>query len=280
MREVLYGVVALGLLACGCGGGADGSPGGAGAGGHAGGTVGGAGAGAAGSGGGTVGGAGAGAGGSPGDDLAALSDGFDGAALDPSWTVLNAPVVAPSIGSSALALALTTQALWYQANQGALVYKEVTGDFRVTARVHARKTSAPSDPPSIAVHLGGLMARDPASDGPSAPENYLFIVVGFDENDLSVETKNTLDDASDYVGPSWPSADAELRLCRVGSAFHLYRRALGAATFEEATVYDRPDLPPTLQVGPNVYSLTAPDLTVSFDEVTFARVASLADCTP
>ena len=277
MREILFGVVALGLLACGCGGGGGGGDGGPGSAGGAGGGLHGGGSG--GGVGGTVGGAGAGAGGSGGDDLAALSDGFDGAALDPSWTVFNAPVVAPSIGSSALALELTAQALWYQANQGALVYKEVTGDFRVTARVRARRTSAPAAPPSTAVHLGGLMARDPASEAVNAPENYLFIVVGFDENDLSVETKNTIDDASDYLGPSWPSADAELRLCRVGSAFHLYRRALGAATFEEAMIYDRPDLPPTLQVGPNVYSLTAPDLTVFFDEVTFARVVSLADCT-
>jgi hypothetical protein len=44
-------------------------------------------------------------------------------------------------------------------------------------------------------------------------------------------------------------------------------------------VYDRPDLGASLQVGPNIYSLAAPDLTVSFDEVAFARVFSAADCT-
>ncbi|NUO53181.1 MAG: hypothetical protein HOV80_30405 [Polyangiaceae bacterium] len=121
------------------------------------------------------------------------------------------------------------------------------------------------------------MARDPASD--AGQENYVFIVVGFDENDVSVETKSTTNDMSDYIGPTWPGTDAELRLCRVGASFHLYKRAIGGTTWEEAMVYDRPDLGASLQVGPNIYSLAAPDLTVSFDEVTFARVASVADCT-
>ncbi len=211
------------------------------------------------------------------DDLASLSDTFDAAALDPSWTIFNEAAVDASVGASALSLTLTQPALWFQASQGVLVHKTITGDFRVTANVRARKTSAPADPPTNSIHLGGLMARDPASD--AGQENYVFIVVGFDENDVSVETKSTTNDVSDYIGPTWPSTDAELRLCRVGAAFHLYKRAIGGTAWEEAMVYDRPDLGAALQVGPNIYSLAAPDLTVSFDEVTFARVFSVADCT-
>jgi hypothetical protein len=211
------------------------------------------------------------------DDLAALSDTFDGASLDPSWTIFNDPSLDATVSAGALHMELTAAALWFQASQGTLVHKTVTGDFRVTATVHARKTSAPAEPPDSTIHLGGLMARDPASE--TGSENYVFIVVGFDEDDVSVETKSTTNDMSDYIGPMWPSTEAELRLCRVGSAFHLYKRPVGGATWEEAIVYDRPDMPAALQVGPNAYCLSAPDLTVDFDEVTFARVTSVADCT-
>jgi len=215
--------------------------------------------------------------GSGGDDLAALSDTFDGATLDASWSVFNDAALDATVSGGALHLELTSAALWFQASQGTLVHKSITGDFRVTATVHARKTSAPAEPPDATIHLGGLMARDPASD--AGMENYVFIVVGFDENDVSVETKSTTNDTSDYIGPTWPSTEAELRLCRVGSSFHLYKRPVGGATWQEAIVYDRPDLPATLQVGPNAYSLTTPDLTVDVDEVTFARVSTVADCT-
>jgi hypothetical protein len=211
------------------------------------------------------------------DDLAAESDTFDGAALDPSWTVFNDAALDATVSAGALHLELTAPALWFQASRGTLVHKSVTGDFRVTATVHARKTSAPSEPPDTTIHLGGLMARDPASD--AGMENYVFIVVGFDENDVSVETKSTTNDMSDYVGPTWPQTEAELRLCRVGSSFRLYKRPVGGTMWQEAMVYDRPDMPATLQVGPNAYSLSMPDLTVDFDEVTFARVSSVADCT-
>jgi hypothetical protein len=154
----------------------------------------------------------------------------------------------------------------------------VTGNFKVTSTVRARKSSTPADPPSERIHLGGLMARDAASDGP-AGESYVFIVVGQDENDLSVETKTTTGDVSTYTGPPWPSGDAELRVCRVGSQFLLYKRAIGELTWTEAAHFDRPDLPATLQVGPNVYSAAAtPDLQVAFDGVVFAEVADAAAC--
>ena len=220
-----------------------------------------------------------GAGGGAPDDLAGLSDDFEGAGVDPEWALVNGDAVAATVAGGALSLTLTEPALWFEASQGVLLHKAVTGDFRVTARVRARKTSAPDEPPDRTIHLGGLMARDPASDGAEAPESYVFIVVGRDENDVSVETKSTMNDESDYDGPTWPSTDAELRLCRVGSTFRAYKREGSAAAWEEAVVYERPDLPATLQVGPNIYALTAPDLTVHFDEVTFARVATASDCT-
>lgn len=210
--------------------------------------------------------------------LGDLSDSFDGSMLSSDWLVYRPEVLAINVSGGALSLHLTQQALWYNASRGPLVYKFVTGNFKVTSRVRVRKASNPAANPSNPVHLAGLMARNPQGEMAGANENYVFVVAGFDENDLSVETKSTVDSVSAYEGPTWPSADAELRLCRIGNSFHLYKRMIGAATFTLAKTYDRPDLPAKLQVGANIYSASAPDLAASFDEVTFAEAASEADC--
>lgn len=210
--------------------------------------------------------------------LADLSDTFEGTALDPSWSTFADANLDVAVEGGALAMTVTAHALWFNANRGTLIHKAVTGDFKVTAPVHARMTSDASMPPDRFVHLGGLMARD----GSSANENYVLIGVGWDEQDLSVETKSTDEDISNYVGPAWPSGDAELRLCRVGSTVVALKRAIGAGAWEVAETYARPDLPETLQVGANAYAHAdpgiTPDLTVRFDEVRFAEVSERADC--
>lgn len=230
-----------------------------------------------GTGGGGTGGGTAGSGG--GNGLADRSDSFDGNALSSDWMVYRPEVLNISVSGGALALRLAQQALWYNDNRGPLVYKLISGNFKITSRVRVRKASNNTQPPSNAVHLGGLMARNPQGAMTGASENYVFIVAGFDEVDLSIETKSTMNSVSTYDGPAWPSGDAELRLCRVGSAFYLYKRPLAGGTFALAATYDRPDLPSMLQVGVNVYSLNAPDLVANFDEVTFAETTSVADCT-
>jgi hypothetical protein len=156
------------------------------------------------------------------------------------------------------------------------VYKNVTGDFKVAATFHARRDSQHSLPPSGYAHLGGLMARD--ASGP--PENYTFIVVGRDVDDLSVETKKTHDGASDYVGPSGPNGDAELRLCRVGQIFRLYNRAPGAMVWTLAITYDRTlttTMAATMQVGININADSAThDLRVEVEGITLTQAG---DCT-
>jgi hypothetical protein len=210
-----------------------------------------------------------------GPGLAALTDDFSGAALSPAWSVLHPELVGVSVQGGALRLEATADSLWFNASQGPLVHKTVSGDFMITSRVRARSAATPAQPPSQNIHLGGLMARDPAS----ASENFVFVVVGHDENDISVETKNTIASVSTYTGPAWPSGDAELRLCRVGSNFRMLKRDIAGGAWTEAATFDRPDLPATLQVGAVMYAHTqAPDLAVTFDELTFASIAALSDC--
>ncbi len=214
----------------------------------------------------------------PGDTGAAAlppSVEFD-APLGPEWQRVQAQAATVEVTGGELVVRLDAAALWFNASRGFFLHRPITGDFKATTRVRARKTSAPAEPPDRFVHLAGVMVRDPASD--RGEESYAFVVVGRDENDLSVETKETRASMSRYDGPSWPSGDAELRLCRVGADVRLLKRAIGASTWTVAETYARPDLPSTLQVGLNVYAFADPDLTARFEWLRFDPVDGLAAC--
>lgn len=113
------------------------------------------------------------------------------------------------------------------------------------------------------------MARAPGT----ASENYVLLVIGYGEmNGLAVEHKSTTNSVSVFAEVPF-APDAELRLCRKGAVFTLYRRAPGAATWTQDHQVTRADLPATLQVGPNAYDMQAtPDVTISFDQFTFGPV--------
>jgi hypothetical protein len=220
--------------------------------------------------------------GEPGSGLAALSDEFEGDVLDAAWVVVNGDRFERTLGGGELHLRPTKNTLWFNADAtGALLYKLVTGNFKVTTAVKARRASEPSKPVGPTDYqFGGIMARAPNS----TKENYVFVVVGDRGPTIQTETKSTLDGESSVKGDDWPSGDAQLRLCRIGSMVHLYARPYEGGTWKIAAQwgppYDRQDLPATLQVGPIAYAWTdAPDLKASFDFVRFAPAATEADCT-
>lgn len=204
------------------------------------------------------------------------SDPFDGSALDSSWTRLHPELADIEVTGGKLAIHLTTARLWFADSEAVLVSKRVTGNFKVTSTIRARSASNPAAPPTLAVSLSGLMARDPAGTGAGA-ENYVFIVAGRDSDGLAVETKSTVDNNSTFEGPDWPSGDAELRLCRVANTFALYKREIGSTTWISAATFVR-NLGPTVEAGPNSYALSGPDLRTTWDEVVFAPALSDADC--
>lgn len=208
------------------------------------------------------------------DPLAPLDDEFS-APLS-GWSTLNGDLATIGTAGGWLAIEPTAYSLWYQNSAGILLSKEVTGDFRVTAALSVRRRTAPSEPPAAAISLGGLMLRDPDATG---GEDYVFLVLGYDVDDLSVERKTTDDGVSTYVGPPWPTASGELRLCRLGAAVSVYVRPGAGDPWQLQATYDRPDLPAAVQVGANVYAAQAsPDLRVSYDFVRFRRVAGVEDC--
>ncbi len=226
------------------------------------------------------------------------TDPFASATLDPAWSVLNPQLASLTTRSGTLTLEMKAKAIWAGPNEAVHVWKRVTGNFRATATVRARSTSSPELPPRGPVRLGGLMARNPSSP---PRQNYVHIVVGFAPTGLSVETKTTTDNATSYEAPAWPSADAELRICRVGQTFTLLKRPVGGDRWEVGATIERPEMPSELAVGPNVYAQygaggppgdggapdaagvdagpdIGPDLSVLVGPVVFAAVTTSGDC--
>ena len=207
--------------------------------------------------------------------LSTLSDDFEDGTLD-GWQQLNPSDAMVEIVNGQLRIE-PFQSLWFNNSSAILVSREISGNFMATATVRARGVANPDEPPPDLVRLGGLMARNPdTTDG----ENYVFLVVGRDVNDVSVEWKTTVDSCSTFNGPSWPSGDAELRLCRVGCTFHLYAREIGTTTWQLQNTIDRPDLPGRLQVGALAYANGfPPDVAITYESIDLERVETIEDCT-
>jgi hypothetical protein len=181
------------------------------------------------------------------------------------WKTINAKDVAIGQTESGLAMTLTQRALWYRSEEGVLFYTTVRGDFRLTAVVQTQKTSDSTEDPGRdgTIQLAGLMAR-----APTARENYVGIAVGSAASGLGVETKSTTNDDSKFEAPGWASGDAELKLCRIGTTFTLWKRAIDSGDdFTLAATYKRDDLAGELEVGPDIYSGSTPDITALFDNL-------------
>lgn len=193
------------------------------------------------------------------------------------WSVLGRNAVEIETDGDALVMTLTRRALWFMDERGVFLYKPVSGDFKITASLHTSKLSDPTQRPGGdgTVQLGGVMVRAGQGNG----ENYVFIVTGDDGDGTSVETKNTVDSLSRYDGPEWNSPDAELRICRVGATFSLYKRHLGTnENWIPAATFERTDMPETVQVGLNIYSNSEPDLQIRYEDVRIEPIAEAAEC--
>ena len=200
---------------------------------------------------------------------AELDDEFDGDLS--AWEVLNPGSAATRVEGGQLHIEPAANSLWFNRQSGVLVYQGVEGDFVATTRASARRLSDPSLPPEPQFRLGGLMARVPGADG---GENYVFIVVGADGDDVSVETKTTRNGSSEFTGPPFPTGEGDLRICRVGTTLQLLIREDDTQPWQEQANFDRPDMPSVLQVGPMAYANNGtPDLQVSFDYVRFTTTA-------
>ncbi|HEY7094870.1 MAG TPA: hypothetical protein VH393_16935, partial [Ktedonobacterales bacterium] len=200
------------------------------------------------------------------DDLTPLSDEFDQAGTLAQWkdlaTVEKFPSKAPRLDinttSPGQLYIEPYTSTWFEDYRGVFLYKEVTGDYMVTARV--RSSGKTSDTPTSAFSLAGLMSRAPRNITMNSwtphGENWLFIATGYGNGGIDgpqFETKTTTNSASDlWLTPS-RSDWVNLRVLRVGEVFlMLYQFTGGLWTLSRC--FDRPDLPQTLQVGVHAYT--------------------------
>jgi hypothetical protein len=237
-------------------------------------------------------------------DWAALSDEFDDPATlarwQQVWQVEQAgadPLQRVDIGRTVpgrLTLVPHTST-WYQDYRGVLLFKEVEGDFTVTALVRSTSRRGQGAPGS-AFSLAGLMVRAPRQVTPATwqpgGENYLFASLGAarEPGRFAFETKTTQASVSTLEIHEAPGPEARIAVTRVGARFWVLTANPGAGWVVRGR-YHRPDLPPRLQVGMTVYTdwphasqLTPPqhntqvirggepDLLATFDYVRFAPV--------
>ena len=186
--------------------------------------------------------------------------GYDG------WQLINPQDVDIGSTDAGLAMTLNKRALWFQASKGVLFYTTISGNFRITSTVETQKTSDSSQDPggNGITELAGLMARAVRTS-----ENYVFVAVGADASGFTVETKSTTNNHSKFEQPTWASGDAELKLCRVGDDFTLWKREVNSGDdFTLAATYKRPDLAGELELGANIYADATPDITALYPDLT------------
>ena len=193
------------------------------------------------------------------------------------WSAVNPQAARISLDGEALVMELIGPRLWFNSERGVLFFSEVTGDFVATATVRTARTSDGAMPPGRdgTIQLAGLMAR-----AEIPVENYVFIVTGSIGAGNGVETKTTTSSRSIWVQRGvGDRGDADLRLCRKGPLFRLSWRPPGSSDdWQAISNFERPDLPETLQVGPNIYTDDAPDITARFEGLAIEPLAEDEAC--
>jgi hypothetical protein len=168
-------------------------------------------------------------------------------------------------------LDLTENGLWFQNDQGGLVYTEISGDFTISAFVQAEKSSSYGEATMCDICLGGIMARDPDN---SAGENYVHLVTGQTPEGPGVEYKSTESGNSVFTALNTGQTNHELLLCRSEDLFTFYYRQDSSIPFILGDSIRRPDLPEVLQVGFNIYTAESgslADLSILIQDVLIAN---------
>jgi hypothetical protein len=199
-------------------------------------------------------------------DPAVLNDEFDGTSLDASWKRFDAEYGWPD-KVKALDVGKTTKgalhlepyhSAWVRDLNAPFLFKTVTGDFDVRARV--RMKGANGDVPGGTWSLGGLMARVPnglnAGNWEPRRENWHFITtgVGHEAGKTMTETKGTYNSYSSLKLRPYRSGWIELRLVRVGMALFALARPEGSAKWEVRDRFYRMEGSPAMQVGLIAYT--------------------------
>lgn len=223
------------------------------------------------------------------DPLAALDDNFDAGEADVElrgWTWYGeGSVTSQAIAAGELGLTidhggdgvLNGGSFWFNATDGCLLHKAVTGDADVRARVRVRNTADDGLPAPSQFRIAGLAAHDPDR---ATNLDYVHIGAGStNQTGNRIEWKTTVASVSTFGdnGVDVAPLDVDLRLVRVGQSFvGSWRPSAGDLGSDDGWLalpeMDRTaaPLPDTLQWGLVLYSNAfGPDIRVFVDAVRF-----------
>lgn len=193
------------------------------------------------------------------DDLAHLDCEFDRVADLRGWKCLwdeekrdGSPVEKLAVEGGQLVLVPRT-AVWFAGYRGPFVYREVKGDFAVTARVRVSDRAGKGVPKSPH-NVAGILVRFPkdvsARETKHAPESYVFHAIGAVAagGPFVFETKVTREGETRMGSDPAGSGDAILQVVRIRGSLWLLEKLQGQGWHVLKRVPPN-DLPETLQVG-------------------------------
>ncbi len=217
-------------------------------------------------------------------------DGFEGSSLSTSYAVLHENATGGlAVTGGRLQTTVTAQSVWWMNQNNALfIHRSIdAANFAVTTTVQARNAAALSQPIGDGYHYAGPMIRLPTSDTPGGAQNFAFIGVGYQSGcngatTQCIEAKSTQNSAATILrSPHGGGADAQLRICKVGSQIMaLERDASGVGPWVQRAAWSRPDLSGALQVGVMAFSfeLATQQLRAQFEDLDIRAVNSVSDC--
>lgn len=204
------------------------------------------------------------------DDLAPLSTVFDEPAALDGWLShdvdgFSAKWRDPRIEDGRLVLEPTSSG-WFEDMQAGHLYREVEGNFVVTARMRVEGTEAQL--PQTLFSLAGIFIRAPrpgltAATWEPGQENWLFFSTGtaYPAGAPQFEIKTTYNSLStlrihpaNAIYERGVTRDVDLRVARQGELFSLLYRVEGEDEFTLLDQFIRPDLPQILNVGLTAYA--------------------------
>lgn len=225
---------------------------------------------------------------STGDRDSLLSQSFSNSpsgSLDPTWGIYKPAAIAnATIANNVLGLrpvqggAGATGSLWFDDNDGILIYKLVTGNFTAILDCRSRNAAGTGAPPIAAGQwrLTGLAAHDPSEAPLPTGFNYVHVAYGSVNEDLTqlvCEWKNCVNSVSPYGNIAWPSGAGQLRISRTAQVFDLYTRLTPQDGWTLVNSLDRAanPLPATLRVGMMAYaSVAGSDISAQNSQILFS----------
>jgi TatD DNase family protein len=184
-----------------------------------------------------------------------------------------------TVASGLLQLVPAPHQAWYATGNGPALFLPVqpSGDFVIATQINPHLVGDVNARPTADYNVCGLLARS-LSD----PADWVFAASGRGANASTyTETKTTANGATTIYNFTAPAWQGEIRICRIGSTFRMYRRMNGDTGFVELTpALTRSDLAGTMQLGLAANGFTAsPNVQCDYDWVRLASVSSLAGCT-